>query len=399
MSYKILFMSVPPKFLTGYGVQTKLFVPELKRRGYDVTIAAVCSTLPPYMDGGTEILSSGPRATMGNDFINLHFIKQKADVILSLMDTFILDRSKVKKLPWLGWQVIDSTPLLHEIRDVANDMNRCLAMSRFGQATMLAEGIDSDYVPLAYDPAVFNVTGLIPERQRLKATFNVDWTDRFVIMVNAANMSNPSRKNFGCAMAAFKIIQKHIPEALLYIHTEVSGEMYNGENMIKMMDMYQIKEHEIWFPPQYEYMMGQLGDDYMRCVYNASDILLCTSCGEGFCVPLIEAQACGLPVCAPDFSATGELVFNGTVFHDDSYIRWNRHANSQQIILDPEAVAEQIVYDYEQGKLKHRYDKRIEEFTIANVVDQYLIPVLEDAKINEGMIERKVRYEAESSIA
>jgi hypothetical protein len=47
--------------------------------------------------------------------------------------------------------------------------------------------------------------------------------------------------------------------------------------------------------------------------YSACDVLLAPSHGEGFCVPLIEAQACGVPVIANDFSAQSELVGAGWV--------------------------------------------------------------------------------------
>jgi hypothetical protein len=49
----------------------------------------------------------------------------------------------------------------------------------------------------------------------------------------------------------------------------------------------------------------------MADLYRASDVLLAPSRGEGFGIPVIEAQACGRPVIVSDFSAQPELVGDG----------------------------------------------------------------------------------------
>ena len=52
------------------------------------------------------------------------------------------------------------------------------------------------------------------------------------------------------------------------------------------------------------------GFDYqrMREVYNLMDIFLLTTSGEGFGVPLIECQACGIPAIATNYTTTSELL-------------------------------------------------------------------------------------------
>jgi glycosyltransferase involved in cell wall biosynthesis len=65
---------------------------------------------------------------------------------------------------------------------------------------------------------------------------------------------------------------------------------------------------------QYAYRLGAPAE-VMAATYSAMDVLLAPSHGEGFCVPLIEAQACGTPVIATDFSAQPELVGAGWLAH------------------------------------------------------------------------------------
>lgn len=52
----------------------------------------------------------------------------------------------------------------------------------------------------------------------------------------------------------------------------------------------------------------RLGEDRLAELYHRSDVYLCTSEHEGFCVPLIEAQLLDLPVVALDRCAVGETL-------------------------------------------------------------------------------------------
>jgi FkbM family methyltransferase len=49
----------------------------------------------------------------------------------------------------------------------------------------------------------------------------------------------------------------------------------------------------------------------MVALYNSFDVLMNATRGEGFGIPILEAQACGVPVIVTDFSAMPELCFAG----------------------------------------------------------------------------------------
>ena len=65
----------------------------------------------------------------------------------------------------------------------------------------------------------------------------------------------------------------------------------------------------------------------MAAWYNGLDVLSLCSYGEGFGLPLIEAQACGIPVVTTDASAMSELcgagwLVSGTPFWTDGHQSW-----------------------------------------------------------------------------
>jgi glycosyltransferase involved in cell wall biosynthesis len=49
----------------------------------------------------------------------------------------------------------------------------------------------------------------------------------------------------------------------------------------------------------------------MAHLYNSLDVLMNASSGEGFGVPIIEAQACGVPVLTHNATSMTELTFYG----------------------------------------------------------------------------------------
>jgi glycosyltransferase involved in cell wall biosynthesis len=56
---------------------------------------------------------------------------------------------------------------------------------------------------------------------------------------------------------------------------------------------------------------GHVDDDDLRAAYAAADLFLCLSEHEGYCVPLVEAMACGVPVVAYDAGAVAETLRGG----------------------------------------------------------------------------------------
>jgi glycosyltransferase involved in cell wall biosynthesis len=62
---------------------------------------------------------------------------------------------------------------------------------------------------------------------------------------------------------------------------------------------------------------GQVDDDDLRACYASADLFLCLSEHEGFCVPLLEAMAFGVPVVAYDAGAVRETLRGGGVLLRD----------------------------------------------------------------------------------
>ncbi len=56
------------------------------------------------------------------------------------------------------------------------------------------------------------------------------------------------------------------------------------------------------------HFLGQVSDESLRDAYRSADVLVIPSVHEGFCIPVIEAMACGLPIVAARTSALKETI-------------------------------------------------------------------------------------------
>lgn len=380
---KILWHGVPGEYNTGYGTQTKLFAPALKRAGHEVVISSVVNSCFNYTDqNDLPVVVNGSGSRMGNAMIKEHVVHMKPDVLLSMFDTFVCDPEQYKDAPWVAWCVVDSAPLHPKIKRISSTPKVLWAMSRFGQRTLAEAGFKSDYVPLAIDPEEYNPEDKAGARKTLSKIWGRP-VPKFLAVMVSANMSNPSRKNFFGAFEAWRMFTERHKDALFYCHTEHTGAMASGENLVQLADMCGMNPEILMFPDQYRYNQGRFGTDYMRTLYSAADVLLCTSLGEGFCLPLIEAQACGCPVIAPKATSTAELIEATTGQAIDMLTPLAFHGPSEWAMPDAGQATCKLERYYaapvSDGRRRYLSQTIHEQYGIDNVMVKFLLPALHKA--------------------
>ena len=176
-----------------------------------------------------------------------------------------------------------------------------IAMSRFGQAKFEEVGIQAMYVPHGVDTEMF-----VPVPQdRCRDALKID-PDTFVVGMVANNQgANPSRKAFPQVFEAFAEFHRRHPDSLLYLHTRMRNP--DGLDLHALADVTGVPQDAIRFTSEYDLHIG-IESNMMPTFYGAFDVLANPSYGEGFGIPIIEAQSCGVPAIVNNCTAMTELA-------------------------------------------------------------------------------------------
>jgi glycosyltransferase involved in cell wall biosynthesis len=210
--------------------------------------------------------------------------------------------------------------------------------------------------------------------------------DAFIIGIVAANKGYPPRKSWPEMFEAFAKLRTKHNDAILFAHTNPTTQ-HGGVNLFEIAEQNGLRlGTDVFFPNQYQLVMGGLNDDGMSDLYSAMDVHLLASRGEGFGIPIVEAQACGCPVIVGDWTSMPELVFAGwKIPMSDARPEWSP-LGGYQFAPRVGAIVDALEAAY-TVRGNDEYRKRARAGAVkydADVVfERYWLPVL--AEITEGL--------------
>jgi glycosyltransferase involved in cell wall biosynthesis len=414
MSIPVLWHSNAPWANSGYGSQTRLFAPRVRDLGFDVAISAFYGVAGAVLGWQGMKVYPGTGNAYGNDILTphaLHHFKHptpgverkpvenlRDGLIVTLMDVWVLKPELFDRAHGAAWVPVDHDPVPPKVAAYFATQPNVLpiAMSRFGQRALqaaLGPAREVAYVPHGVETDVY-VPFDDEARAEARKSFGVDDEGRFIVGVVAANQGNPSRKCFPEMLQAFAAFLRTEEgrDALLYLHTDRIGRN-SGVDLELLIPACGIPPENVRFVAQYEYLTGQLDDEYMVKAYNAMDVLLNPSMGEGFGIPIIEAQACGTPVIVTENTAMTEVGAVG--WHVPGQEFWTAQ-NSWMTIPSVEGIVESL--QMAASGMAHRkrgaarqhalqYDAdRVTETYWRPVLEQLAAKVAESRKIGSGFL-------------
>ncbi len=302
---RVLWSSNSPFAATGYGSQTAIACRRLKDMGHDVAILAFYGLQGSRVEWGDIPIYPNNPLDWGQTNSPLFYKDWKADILITLVDVWVLSKLN-PEMNWLPWMPVDHDPVPPKVVATlksASGLIRPIAMSKFGQAQLAKEGIEAYYIPHSVNCEVF-----VPNLEWRKVSRGrYNWQDKFVIGSVGTNHQQ-DRKNWRVALKAVKEFSAmHPSEIIYYMHTNPEDE--RGElNIRQLLDKYELTD-VVKFPSQTEMLVG-IPTDWMARMYNALDVFLLPTKGEGFGIPIVEAMACGIPVITTDCTAQTEIMEN-----------------------------------------------------------------------------------------
>jgi glycosyltransferase involved in cell wall biosynthesis len=164
---------------------------------------------------------------------------------------------------------------------------------------VIPHGVDTSY----YYPS--------NEAERKKGKFKLGLKNRFVIGSVGANTS---RKRFKSIIESFACFYKQRPDGFLLIKTD----------RLISLDGTDLKEHaqKQGVLEAVKFIQDDLSESRMRTLYNMMDLYINLSEWEGFCIPAIEAMACGVPVATQPIQGPSEIVpYQDLIIPESSIIK------------------------------------------------------------------------------
>jgi len=348
-SMRINWFSNAPWAFTGYGNQTKVFVPRLQKLGHEMSITAFYGH-----EGAPIVIDNIPifgkaMHPFGQDVMALHARTFRADILISLLDIWVVRAEYLKDSHWVAWFPIDHEPVTKMTTDISAKAWKRLVFSRFAVNMLREAGQDCDYIPHGVDTNIFKPLDMSASRKEVGMP-----EDAFIVGMVAANKGNPPRKGFFENIEAFAQLVKKHKDAILYLHTHDGAtgapETVNLLEYCKFVGLEPGKN--VFFADQYLYALGY-PDEAMAKTYSALDTHLLVSKGEGFGIPQLEAQACGVPVICGDWTAMSEIFFAGWIVGKDEATKTYSQFGSYQYVPRVGAITARLEAAYLRKGTQH----------------------------------------------
>jgi glycosyltransferase involved in cell wall biosynthesis len=256
---------------------------------------------------GYPVLPNSNYDNWGNDVIRAHLDRMKAEAVITLIDLFVLDTDIWRTLgvPWIAWVPIDSDSIGPSLVDRLKVVDYPVAMSHHGAQQMRDVGVEpAAIIPHAVDTSVFKPL----DRDECRAGLGID-KDTFLVGMVMANKGD--RKQYPQQLRAVKQFSDMHPDldVRVFLHTEPTQQMA-GWDMKSLVEKVGLRG-KVFSTNQYDTSIVPAKPELMARIYNSFDVLMNCSAGEGFGIPIIEAQACGIPVIVGSWTSMPELVHYG----------------------------------------------------------------------------------------
>lgn len=377
---------------SGYGNQTALFVPRLHALGHAITGSAQYGLKgAPVTVDGVRWLPGGNEG-YGNDVLAADANYTQADIVITLIDVQIFANQVTRRFRWCPWLPIDTFPAHKGVLAALQTAWQPIVYSRFGERMLKDAGLKPLYVPHGVDTELFKPADRKEARERMPNFPQ----DVFLVGMVAANASPYDRKGFDEQLRAFAMLYAKHKDVMLYLHTDFDG-VKNGIELRELVDHAGLPREVVAQVNQYEYKRGLVKPEYVANAYNAFDVLLSASHGEGFGIPIVEAQACGVPVIVGDWTSMSELCGAGwkVPYDEDDRIAY---FNSYQVRPRPSRIYERLEEAYQLWSagqldpLRKVARKFALDYDADRVTAEYWKPTLDiiEARIQEESARRNI---------
>lgn len=380
-----------PSCATGFGsVSRNILVPLHETGNFDITILGINYWGDPHEFPFFKIWPVGMNAEKdpyGRKMVQDRVLDSEFDILFMIQDSFILEFVKEfipklkynKKFKSIIYFPIDGVPKKSwiEAMEVA-DYPVTYTQFAFNECIK------------AYPP-IKDKLRIIPHGSNTKDFYPVDYSemlefrtkyfgplaDRFIVTnVNR----NQQRKDIARCLLAFKEFKKRIgnDKAILYLHMAVHDQGWKLDEVVEACGL-EINR-DVIFPVNFGPNKG-FPIEILNLIYNASDVVVSSSLGEGWGLSTTESLSTETPVLFPDNTASSEIIGKDrglliksghTVGH---FVVLPNDNEVVRPIISIEDMVDKLELLYNDEVLRHRLAENGKKWVDENLVwDKHIVP-------------------------
>jgi len=267
----------------------------------------------PIGRNGYTLLPSGQHP-FGADILPYYLERLKPEVLITQADTRMIDylpdllNQMPTKPTWIYYPVIDGhvwdlenkrTKWPSNWTAVMKQADVVVGMTKFGQKILKANGLeDARHIDHGVDTSVFKP---FPKKVKEEIKQSVGLGGKFVV---GGIFKNIQRKNPEKYLHSYAIFRKRKEnKTVLLLHTQPNQKSGGQIDLVQ-------QAIDIGLVPGKDVVFSSRGvpTSQMPAVYNSMDVFWTLGGMESFCIPLVEAMSCGVPVVALQATTFPEIL-------------------------------------------------------------------------------------------
>lgn len=346
---KLLWVSDPPTFFTGFGTVTKEILSRLVRTG-KYEIAAVGWGYDGWPYDRKEIpfdIYPSNNPNLNRDTLLKVLQEHQPEIVITLGDIWMVDwivdlpnRSQFKFVPYFP---IDGEPLYQPWSRFIRGADVPVTYSKFAQA-VVQKAIPTVIPQLIYHGVDTDVFHPIEDEARRRPA---ELKNKFIVGCVARNQP---RKNLPVLIKAFAQFCVNKSDAVLYLHTNPDDI---GWDILDLLKRYRVFD-KTCISKSASVKKG-VENSKLNEIYNLFDVMVLPTAGEGFGLPILEAMAAGVPVIATNYSSCVELLEGrGELIKVKEFLTAGKH-NIEYAIPDIADLTAKLELLYREPNLRRHH--------------------------------------------
>lgn len=370
---KIILYGDSPFATTGLGKLHKYLAEALVKEGHELWILGVNHTPVWYDQKQYPFRIIPTQMTPDQQWGKQTFVelikKEKFDIIITSHDfstvapfvNEIVTLQKTRGTKWISYTPVDSLSTHEYEAKLLQLPDASLLYSRFAKEVfdrILGKKYNKSrtlYLPLDLD--LFKP--LSKEDRIKKYEYRKElwgWEAKHFVITNVNR--HQFRKDLGRTIEVFKKFYQYNKNARLYLHTpqrDVGGDI--GELLLECGVDLQSNPDLVKCAP-HQFAVNGISDEEMVRLYQASDVVVSTSRGEGYGYSTVEAMACGIPFIGGDNTTFPEMLGRdgerGLLAGNLGWVHeyghgMNDHMIARRALVDPDVLFKRIKQVYQSS--------------------------------------------------